>query len=183
MDLLKLVLDPRNSPALKQLAGNFGLSEDQTRQAVAGMIPALSEGLRRNISSRSGLEEVVRTLSTGRYQPYIDQPESLAGTDALADGNAILGHLLGSKDTSRQLAEHVAASTGLDNGLTKKMLPAVAALLMGTMSKQAVSATHGLSPGAGNRMGLFGLLGGMLDADKDGSVIDDLARLAGKFLR
>ena len=48
----------------------------------------------------------------------------------------MLGHILGSKDASRQLASEAAARTGLDVGILKKMLPAIAAMLMGGLSKQ-----------------------------------------------
>ena len=89
-----------------------------------------------------------------------------------------LGHLFGSKDVSREVASHAAGSTGLDEGLMKKMLPVVASLVMGSMSKQA---TAGGASGADGSVG--GLLGQLLDRDGDGAVMDDIMDMAGRFLR
>jgi hypothetical protein len=181
MDLLKLLLDSQNAPALKQLASQFGVSEGDAKNALSGMVPALSQGLRKNISSPGGLEGLLGALSKGNHQRYVERPETLA--DASTDGNAILGHILGSKDASRQVASDVAARTGLDNGLLKKMLPAVAAMVMGSMSKQSAASGLTSAVSGGNSAGLMGMLSGLLDADKDGSVMDDVMKMAGKFMR
>ncbi len=182
MDLLKLLLASQSSPALKQLASQFGVSEGDTKNALSGMVPALSQGLRKNASSQVGLDGLINALSKGNHQRYIDRPETLA--DASTEGNAILGHLLGSKDASRQVASNVAAKTGLDNGLLKKMLPVVAAMVMGTMGKQtAASGLTSAVSGRGDSAGILGMLSGLLDADKDGSVIDDVMKMAGKAMR
>ena len=61
-----------------------------------------------------------------KHAQYVDQPSQLAQPSSITDGNKILGHLLGSKDSSRQVASEAAASTGIDSGILKKMLPMVA---------------------------------------------------------
>ena len=43
-------------------------------------------------------------LSSGNHGQYLDRPASLADPAAVTDGNGILGHLLGSKDVSREFA-------------------------------------------------------------------------------
>ena len=183
MDLLNLLLDSRNSQALKQLASGFGISESDATNALSGMVPALSGGLRNSLSSAGGQAGLLKALAGGNHQRYVDQPETLAEASTITDGNAILGHLLGSKDASRRVASDVAAQTGLDDGLLKKMLPAVAALVMGSMSKQSAASglTQALASG-GDNSGMLGMLSGLLDADKDGSVMDDVANMARKFL-
>lgn len=181
MDLLKLLLDSGNSQALKQLASGFGISETDAVNALSGMVPALSGGLRNNLSNPGSQAGLLEALAGGRHQRYVDQPETLTDTATVTDGNAILGHLLGSKDASRRVASDVSARTGLDNGLLKKMLPVVAAMVMGSMSKQT-RAGAGASSSAGDNSGMLGMLAGLLDADKDGSVMDDVANMARKFL-
>jgi len=57
------------------------------------------------------------------------------------------------------------------------MLPLVATMVMGSMSKQA---SQSGAAGAGSS-GVMGALSGMLDADDDGSITDDLMGLAKKF--
>jgi len=181
MDLLNLLLDSSNSQALKQLASGFGISESDATNALSGMVPALSGGLRNSLSNAGGQAGLLKALAGGSHQRYVDQPETLTDASTITDGNAILGHLLGSKDASRRVASDVAAQTGLDDGLLKKMLPAVAALVMGSMSKQTAGVANATSS-SGDNSGMLGMLAGLLDADKDGSVMDDVVNMARKFL-
>jgi hypothetical protein len=178
-----MLLDSQGSPALKQLASGFGLSEGNTQKVLSEMVPALSRGMQNNLSRQNGLEDLLGALGKGNHQRYIDQPESLADEKATLDGNAILGHLLGGKDVSRRVAGHAAGKTGIDAGLLKKMLPVIATMVMGAVSKQAGSQNllGGMAAGSGDS-GAPGLLTQFLDADKDGSVIDDIMGIAGKFM-
>ena len=178
MNLLNILLDPENSAAIGQMAKNFGLSESAARDAISEMAPALMRGMQHNAASPQGLEQLMGALEKGGHQRYLDRPETLGEDSAQADGNAILGHLLGSKDVSRQVASHAAGKTGLDDGLLKKMLPVVAGLVMGSMSKQATAGGMDIS---GSSAG--GLLTRLLDSDGDGSVMDDILGMAGRFLR
>jgi hypothetical protein len=67
--------------------------------------------------------------------------------------------------------------------ILQQMLPVVAAMVMGSMSQRAGAATSQAGLGAGVPGGdLLGMLGPMLDADRDGSVMDDVAGMLGKFL-
>jgi hypothetical protein len=58
-------------------------------------------------------------------------------------------------------------------------------MMMGSLSKQTSDngALSGLSSASGSSNDALDVLGGLLDADKDGSVVDDLIGIAGKFLR
>ena len=180
MNLMQMVLGGQEENQIQQLAKTFGIGEAQVQEAMAQMVPALSRGLQTNISSESGLDGLMQALQTGDHRKYVEQPETLAEEGAVQEGNAILGHILGGKDASRALADEAHAQTGLDTGMLKKMLPVVASLVMGSLSKQA--ADTGLSSGQASS-GLAGMLTGFLDADKDGSVVDDLMGMAGKFFR
>ncbi len=174
--MMQMMLGGQGNGAVQQLARQFGIGEDQAQAAVAKLVPALSQGLKRDLADPDSAAGLMRALQRGDHQRYLDTPETLAAPESVADGNAILGHLFGSKDVSRQVAERVGGDTGLDSGVVKQMLPMVAAMLMGSLSKQT---TAGESGGEG----LMGMLGGLLDADGDGSVVDDLMGMAGKFFR
>jgi len=88
------------------------------------------------------------------------------------DGNNILGHLLGSKDTSRNVAAKAAESTGIDVSLIKQALPLIASLAMGALSKSS-DAGNSLNDSASDKFG--SLMGG------DGIGVDDVLDLAKKF--
>lgn len=184
MNLLGMLLDAQGSPALKQLTDAFGVSEGDARNALSALVPALARGMQNNVTRQpNGLEDLLGALAKGQHQRYVDQPAAMPMQQVTDEGNAILGHLLGSKDVSRRVAGHAAAQTGLDSSLLKKMLPVIATLVMGSVSKQAGARNlpggpGGATPGAN----LGGLLTQFLDADKDGSVLDDLMSMARKFL-
>lgn len=211
LNLLDMLTGPQGRGAVAQMGQQFGLDERQASQAVAALLPALSSGLKRNVSQPGGLEALVGALGSGHHQQFLDQPETLTQPETVNEGNAILGHLLGSKDVSRAAAARASAQTGLSDGLLKQMLPLVATMVMGSLSKQKQDPTVsnilmgalsgnagggqqggggllggliGAITGGGARPrqatetqqagGLGGMLGNLLDADKDGSAMDDI---------
>jgi len=184
MSLLKAILEANNGGAVKALAQNFGLSNEQTGSAVAKLLPALTAGMKNNVAKQGGLDSLLGALNKGQHAQYVDQPSQLAQPSSITDGNKILGHLLGSKDSSRQVASEAAASTGIDSGILKKMLPMVASLAMGSLSKQSSGggALAGMLGGGSPDKAAGGLLSSFLDADGDGSMADDILGMAKKFL-
>jgi len=157
MNLLEMLQDPKESSALKQLTAGFGINEGDARNALGALVPALARGTQNNLSRQYGLEELPGALTTGQHQRYVDQPGRAAPQQATEEGNAVLGHLLGSKDVSRRVASHAAEQAG---------------------APKAPGGLAGKTAGAD----IGGLLTQFLDADKDGSVLDDLTGMARKFL-
>jgi len=103
MDLLNMVLNAGNGGSVKQLASNFGLDENQATAAISNLLPVLGQGLARNASKPDGLDSIMRALSSGNHSQYIDNLNTLGDENTVRDGNGILGHILGSKDVSRQV--------------------------------------------------------------------------------
>lgn len=183
MSLLETLLGAQSGSAVQQVAKSVGIGENDARSAIEQLIPALSRGLERNAAAPGGLDKLMGALSNGNHQQYLDNPATLDGQGAISDGNAILGHIFGSKDVSRNVAGHAAKQSGLSSTLLKKALPLVAAIAMGALSKQG-GATGMLGKamlGGTTANAAMGMLGKFLDADKDGSVADDLLNLAKKF--
>ncbi len=180
MDLLNLVLNASGGGPVRQLAQNFGLSEQQATSAVSALLPALGQGLARNTATPDGLQSLIAALSSNQHQRYLEQPELLDQQETVQDGNGILGHILGSKEVSRNVASQAAARTGLSSDLLKQMLPLVATLAMGALSRQN-AAPAAQSPLGEQSGGLLGTLSQFLDTNKDGSVIDDIMGLGSRF--
>lgn len=175
MNILDSLLNSGDGGAVRELGAQFGLPPDQTQSALAALLPALMAGVQNNVSREGGLDSLASALAGGGHQQYINDPATLRDPATTADGNGILGHIFGSKDVSRQVAQQASAQTGIDPGILKQMLPVIAALAMGAMSRQSQSA------GAGSGRGLASMLAPMLDQNRDGSVADDLLGLAGKL--
>ena len=209
MNLLEMILSAQNGGAAQQAGAAFGLNQNQSQGAIAALLPAISSALKQNTSSPQGLAGLLGALQNGNHSQYLDNPATLNNQASVSDGNAILGHLFGSKDVSRQVASNAAAKTGISSDILKKMLPLVATLAMGSLSKQTggssmKTALAGLAmkqmlgsgqqpSGLGGLMGALtganarnqrqaqashqqgmGLIGKMLDADGDGSTMDDI---------
>ena len=109
--------------------------------------------------------------------------ETLGSEDTIQDGNGILGHVLGSKDVSRQVAGNAAAQTGIGVDVLKKMLPVAAAMVMGALSKQTTGTGAQASAASPAPEGLMGLLGQFLDTGQGGSNIAGILGQASKFLK
>lgn len=222
MNLLDMIMSAQNGAAVQQAAQQTGMAPDQAQSAIAALLPAISSALKQNTAQPEGLAGLLGALQKGNHAQYLEQPEVLARPEAVQDGNAILGHLFGSKDVSRAVAGRASEQTGLDSSLLKKMLPLVASMAMGSLSKQTAAPTMqqqlaGLAmqqftggaqqaPAGGIGGLLGGLLGGgarkqqarqqqqvqanhqqgmgmigkMLDADGDGSMMDDILAMAMK---
>lgn len=137
MNILEVMLAAQGGGATQQLGQQFGLNESQVSSAVSALVPALAAGFQRNMATPQGLESLVSALGGGQHQRYVEDPNVLGLPATRADGNSILGHVFGSKDASREVASRAAAQTGISEGVLKSMLPVVAAMMMGTMSRQS----------------------------------------------
>jgi hypothetical protein len=181
MNILETILAAQGGGAVNQLGRQFGLNDSQVSSAVSALVPALAAGFERNASSPQGLESLLGALGGGQHQRYVDDAAALANPATTADGNGILGHIFGSKDVSRQVAQRAAAQTGIGEGVIKSMLPVVAAMMMGSMSKQVANpgATQAGVGGSGDA--LLGMLTPMLDSNRDGSIVDDVVGFLGRF--
>ncbi len=142
---------------LAAIGRQFGLDEQQTQAAFDALAPVVAAGLRRNTQSDDGLAGLLGALSGGGNARYAEDPSLALQPDTVNDGNAILGHIFGSKDVSRGVAQQLSASSGIGESVLKKLLPIVAAMVMGQIARKTFGG--GASGGGG---GLADILGGML---------------------
>lgn len=175
-NILDILFADENKTALQEVQKNFNLSEKDTRVAVEELIPALSRGLQKNTQATPGMDDLLEALRTGKHTQYMEKPSTLGSSETTRDGNDILGHIFGSKDVSREVANRAAKQSGLSSTLLKKMLPVVATLVMGAMSKKV------LGSGSTNRASSGGILSSLLDSDRDGSIWDDVLGMAARSM-
>lgn len=138
----------RNGQAMEAFARQFGLSAEQTREAMAALMPAFSEGLKRNAADPWGVGAFLAALSTGQHARYFEDAGRAFSPEGMAEGNGILGHIFGSKELSRAVAAQAAQATGIGQEIMKQMLPAMAATIMGGLYKQATGQAAAM-PGFG----------------------------------
>lgn len=163
MNLLDMIMSAQGGASAQHAGAQLGLNQSQSQSAIAALLPAISSALKQNTSKPEGLAGLLGALQNGNHSQYLDDAQAVASPAAVTDGNAILGHLFGSKDVSRAVAGHAAEQTGLDSGILKKMLPMVATMAMGSLSKQSSSGSvgQGLAGLAVNKLMGGGVKGGI----------------------
>ena len=123
---------------LAELGKQFGLDAAQTQAAIDALAPVVAAGIRRNTQDDGGFADLISALARGNHAQYVDDPAVLESPAVIDDGNAILGHVFGSKDVSRGVAQQLSASSGIGASVLKKLLPIVAAMVMGQIAKKAL---------------------------------------------
>ena len=184
------LLDLLNSTAGRQIvsgvAGQTGQSEGNTANVLSMAMPLLLGAMKKNVSSPSGAEGLMNALSSKHDGSILDDLGGLfsGGVDqsVMDDGAGILGHVFGGKQTNVEQA--LSQKSGVDSSSIASILKIAAPLVMGYLGRQT-SQNH-VSDASGMNSLLGGLLGGqpaqnqsllttLLDADGDGSILDDVA--------
>jgi hypothetical protein len=135
MQVLEVIESAQSGHAMANLAAAFGVSEEQVRAAAGVALPELAHALERNTLSRGGLADLVRALGDGHHEAILESPRAWADPRVVADGKAILAHILGSEHRARILAAKAANASGLGGGLMEALLPILAQLLMGAIAR------------------------------------------------
>jgi hypothetical protein len=184
---------------LKSLARDLGISEEQAARGADALTPAVLGGMKKQAQTQpTGVEGLGGLLGRLGGGGLLDDALSPQSTN-VNRGNEVLGQIFGSKDVSRAVAQNASSQTGLSPDVLKKMLPIVAMMVAGYISKQQGGGS-GAARSAGGRGGLGGLLGSlfggrrntgaaqtgtqsgaagwasMLDMDGNGNPLDDILR-------
>lgn len=148
--LFDILAQAQNGNGMQALAQQFGLSQQQTQAAVAALLPAFSQGLKRNTSDPYGLGSFMTAMASGQHAKYFEDASRAFSPQGLDEGNGILGHLFGSKDLSRAVANQAAQASGVSQQVLQQMLPAIASMMMGGLFKQTTTQLGGQMHAAGS---------------------------------
>ncbi len=129
----------QGATAASDLATAFAITPAKAEAAMRAVAAELAWHLERNTLSRVGLADLVEALGSGHHAKYLEGGDVLRDAAVRADGNAILGHILGSKDRSRALAAHAARQAGVGEEIVRSMLPALAAVTMAGLAARSSS--------------------------------------------
>ena len=185
------ILDLLNSDIGKTLISGasqqLGQKEEKTASALSTALPLILGAMKNNAASPQGASGLLGALSNSKHDGSIlDNLGGLLGSsDLLKDGSGILGHIFGGKE--QNIAQAVSTKSGMDLSSVMKLLQMAAPVILGYLGKQ--SRQQNVSDGSGVESMLGGLLGSgaqneqslvtqLLDADGDGSVVDDIMGMA-----
>ena len=182
MGLMDILMQAGGGSLLDQVAKQVGVSPDQAQDLIKSVGSAMVGQVKGRIESpkvdSSGLEELLRD---SKYAQMIDRPDDFLNSPRKEEvGIDVLRHVTGSKEVSREIASEDAQKSGFDASLIKSLLPMLAPLVIGALSKGLASddVPVNMKPSSESDNGLMG----MLDFDNDGSIMDDVASLAMKYI-
>ena len=184
------ILDLLNSAVGKSLvhgaSGQTGQSKSKTSNLLTMALPMLMQAMKLNANSDEGASGIMGALKKhdGSILDNVGDLFSAKNAESVSkDGGKILGHVLGSQQGNIQNA--LSEKSGIDADSVGQILKMAAPIAMGVLGKKQRQIQ------ADSPSGIEGLLGGfigknagdkdqnflesILDADGDGSVIDDVA--------
>jgi len=152
LPLFDMLNNSQNGQGMDLLARQFNLSQQQAQLAVEALLPAFSQGLKRNVSDPYGMAGFMNAMASGQHAKYFEDAQNAFSPQGINEGNGILGHLFGSKDLSRAVAGQAAQATGIGQDVLKQMLPVIASMIMGGLFKQSTNQMQA-SQAASNPLG------------------------------
>lgn len=147
LPLFDMLAQAQNGQGIDALARQFNLSQQQAQAAVEALLPAFSQGLKRNTADPYGIGAFMQAVASGNHGKYFEDAAKAFTPQGVDEGNGILGHLFGSKEVSRAVAAQAAQATGLGQQLLQQMLPVIASMVMGGLAKQATGQAGGQATG------------------------------------
>ena len=189
--ILDMLRGQLGGEALEAIGGRLGADRSKVEKAVPVALGSLMTGLARNTRSAEGASALAAALERDHDGSVLDNLQGVLAAPDERAGAGILGHVFGARQGAVQSA--LGQSTGLDSGSMGKLMTMLAPLVLGALGKKQRQA--GL--GAGDLGGLLrqeqdsaarqapdlGMLGSLLDADGDGDIKDDVAKMGGSLLK
>ena len=208
MALIDLIQQQLDDNTVSQLSQQLGADPDATRQAIPAALSAILGGLSHNVQQPGGAAQLDQALGDHDGSILDNLGGLLGGNTANLEsvGGGILGHIFGGHQPA--VASQVGQSTGLDRGQAARLLMLLGPIVLGYLARQrqqaapagGASYTGGTSDGGGILGSLSnilnaerqqtaqahpqhaGILDAILDRNHDGSIMDDIAGMAGGLL-
>jgi hypothetical protein len=189
--ILELLAGSLGGGAVNQIGEKLGLDPATTGKVVSAAIPLLVTALANNSSTPQGAQSLHTALSSDHDGSVLDDIMGFLGSaQGGGAGAGILKHVFGNKRETVQAG--LGQSTGVDPSSVGQILEIVAPMVMGALGRQtqqsgmdAGGLTDFLQGQARSAQqaqpDILGSVLGMLDANKDGGIIDDVGGILGKL--
>jgi hypothetical protein len=163
MNLVETFLSAGDGRIAQQLSSQFGLDASKLGPVIGAVAPLLARGLKEKLSADPSGGGVLDMITNGSLTKYADNPAALSSPEAAQQGESILDSVFGGGGSAlSNIASVVAGKTGVSSQLIQTMLPVLASLVMGFLSKQTAGdrtkLTHTLDAISGEHAGFLGSL-------------------------
>ena len=174
MDILKLLLG-NSGGMIDAMSQESGLGTNDVEAVISKIAPIFMQRANENFKSDADSSHFLEMIRRSNLDDMADAPQNIS----VAEGNELLGVLTGSKENSRALASDVGSQLGISADSIKTLLPMIAPMIAGMLNNQLKASNLQGSADSGSMMSM---LTQFLDQNKDGSIVDDIFRIAGNFL-
>ena len=174
MDILKLLLS-NSGGMIDAMSQKSGLAANDVEAVISKIAPIFMQKANENFKSDADSSNFLDMIRSSNLDEMADAPQNIS----VAEGNELLGVLTGSKENSRALASDVGSQLGISADSIKTLLPMIAPMIAGMLNNQLKASNLQGSADSGSMMSM---LTQFLDQNKDGSIVDDIFRIAGNFL-
>ena len=174
MDILKLLLG-NSSGMIDAMSQKSGLTANDVEAVVSKIAPIFMQRANENFKSDADSSNFLEMIRRSNLDEMTDAPQNIS----VAEGNELLGVLTGSKENSSALASDIGSQLGISADSIKTLLPMIAPMIAGMLNNQLKASNLQGSADSGSMMSM---LTQFLDQNKDGSIVDDIFRIAGNFL-
>jgi hypothetical protein len=148
----------------KHMSSSFNLDQGTVSKLIPQLAPLIISGLKKQKDERGGDERVDLILNKYGDSSVLGNIKDLIANKATASAaDANLGGLLGTGG-GIAAAQTLGKQMNIDSSVIQKMIPALAPIVLGALTKKRDTSGAGISG-----------IGSLLDADGDGSIIDDVA--------
>ncbi|HSQ75496.1 MAG TPA: DUF937 domain-containing protein [Bacteroidota bacterium] len=193
--ILEILTSALGGGAIDTISKKLGLSKATTSMIVQAALPLLLSALARNSSTPAGANSLQNALKKDHDGSILDDVLGAFTNSEQSDGASILGHIFGTQRPSVQ--QGLGKATNADPQQVGQVLEMLAPILMGALGKQTTQSNldagslsdllRGTAQQAQKAQpvqpDVMDSLLGMLDTNKDGSVIDDVGGFLSKFFR
>ncbi|MDP3256271.1 DUF937 domain-containing protein, partial [Bosea sp. (in: a-proteobacteria)] len=139
MNLYEMMQQAQNGQAMENLARQYGLSRQQTQAAIEALLPAFSMGLQRQTQDPYAFGSLAQMMTASPFGRIFDANGDGIPDNARSAGTDVLSQIFGSKEVSNAVAAQAAATSGVGQAVLKQMLPVIAAMVMGGLTKSMQS--------------------------------------------
>ena len=174
MDILKLLLGSSGG-IIDAMSQKSGLAANDVEAVVSKIAPIFMQKANENFKSDADSSNFLDMIRRSNLGEMTDTPQNIS----IAEGNELLGVLTGSKENSNALASDIGSQLGISADSIKTLLPMIAPMIAGMLNNQLKASNLQDSADSGSMMSM---LTQFLDQNKDGSIVDDIFRIAGNFL-
>ena len=174
MDILKLLLS-NSGGMIDTMSQKSGLAANNVEAVISKIAPIFMQRANENFKSDADSSNFLEMIRRSNLGEMTDAPQNIS----VAEGNELLGVLTGSKENSSALASDIGSQLGISADSIKTLLPMIAPMIAGMLNNQLKASNLQDSADSGSMMSM---LTQFLDQNKDGSIVDDIFRIAGNFL-